>query len=164
MTGYHQNVDATHKCLDDHGWLDTGDMGYVANGNLYITGRKKDMIIINGRNIWPQDLEWYAEQGVAGLRTRDTAAFALAAPDGREEVVILVHCRTNDLTLHGLLKKQVRSVIFTRCGVDCRVETIPNRSLPFTTSGKLQRGKAKELWLAGDYKFEPKIADKSLVS
>jgi len=164
MTGYHQNVDATHKCLDDHGWLDTGDMGYVANGNLYITGRKKDMIIINGRNIWPQDLEWYAEQGVVGLRTRDTAAFALAAPDGREEVVILVHCRTNDLTLHGLLKKQVRSVIFTRCGVDCRVETIPNRSLPFTTSGKLQRGKAKELWLAGDYKFESKIADKSLVS
>jgi fatty-acyl-CoA synthase len=151
MSGYHQNEKATDECMDGDGWLDTGDMGYVVEGTLYITGRRKDMIIISGRNIWPQDLEWHAEQQVEALRSRDTAAFGALGPDDKEEAVILVQCRMVEEVAREQLKKETRAAILKNTGVDCRVELIPQRSLPFTTSGKLRRAKAKRSWLAGDY-------------
>ena len=75
MTRYHNQPEATRKCLTDDGWLNTGDMGYLVGERLYITGRLKDMIIIKGRNIWPQDLEWHVEREVSDLKGRDCAAF-----------------------------------------------------------------------------------------
>ena len=151
MNGYHENVEATDECMDGNGWLDTGDMGYVTDGTLYVTGRRKDMIILNGRNIWPQDLEWHAEKNVETLRSRDTAAFSINNADDEEQAVILVHCRNKDKTAQEQLQKDVRASIFTNTGVDCRVELIPQRSLPFTTSGKLRRAEARKLWLKGDF-------------
>ena len=62
MTGYYMDPVGTRNVLDDEGWLDTGDMGYMLNGSLYIVGRAKDLIILNGRNHWPQDIEWTVEQ------------------------------------------------------------------------------------------------------
>jgi fatty-acyl-CoA synthase len=62
MAGYFRDEEATDACLDEDGWLDTGDMGYLSDGYLYIVGRAKDMIIINGKNHWPQDIEWAVEQ------------------------------------------------------------------------------------------------------
>ncbi len=67
--------------LSADGWLDTGDLGYLIDGEIVITGRGKDLIILNGRNIWPQDLEWTAEAEVDGLRSGDVAAFSV--PGGR---------------------------------------------------------------------------------
>ena len=93
MTGYYNDPEATTACMGDDGWLDTGDMGYRIGDALYITGRRKDMMIVNGRNIWPQDLEWHAEANVPALRARDTAAFSMENEDGREVPVMLVHCR-----------------------------------------------------------------------
>ena len=61
MVGYFRDQEATDACMVD-GWLDTGDMGYLSDGYLYIVGRAKDMIIINGKNHWPQDIEWAVEQ------------------------------------------------------------------------------------------------------
>jgi fatty-acyl-CoA synthase len=61
MVGYFRDEQATAACMAD-GWLDTGDMGYMSGGYLYIVGRAKDMIIINGKNHWPQDIEWAVEQ------------------------------------------------------------------------------------------------------
>src|SRR3546814_6997943 len=61
MIGYFRDPEATEACLKD-GWLDTGDMGYMADGYIYIVGRAKDMIIVNGKNHWPQDIEWAIEQ------------------------------------------------------------------------------------------------------
>ena len=151
MQGYHANDTATKACMDDDGWLDTGDMGYVTDGVLYITGRRKDMMIINGRNIWPQDLEWHAEQSNSVLRSRDTAAFTIENEDGTEQPVLLAQCRSNEESFREQLKKDVRAAIFQTTGVDCQIELIPQRSLPFTTSGKLRRVEAKKLWLEGAY-------------
>ncbi len=151
MSGYRNDQQATKDCMSDDGWLDTGDMGYVVGNTLYITGRRKDMIIVNGRNIWPQDLEWHAEKNIDTLRSRDTAAFAFNGDDDKEGAMILVQCRNTDESFRAQLQKDVRAVIFKNTGVDCRVELIPQRSLPFTTSGKLRRLEAKKLWLKGDY-------------
>ena len=125
-------------------------MGYTIGGELVITGRAKDMIIINGRNFWPQDMEWHAEQSVEMLRTRDTAAFAVETADGKEEAVLLVQTRTTDPERQAELIKEVYTAVKTNTGVDARVVLVPQRSLPYTTSGKLSRAKAKKGFLNGE--------------
>ena len=82
MHSYFRNREATEDCLVD-GWLDTGDMGYMADGYLFIVGRAKDMIIINGKNHWPQDIEWAVEQ-LPGFNHGDIAAFAVETETGEE--------------------------------------------------------------------------------
>ena len=151
MTRYHNQPEATQKCISDDGWLNTGDMGYLVGERLYITGRHKDMIIIKGRNIWPQDLEWHVEREVADLKGRDTAAFAHRTADGDEIAVILVQCRKNDSASREALRKEAVSAISRNAGITCQVVLIPQRSLPYTTSGKLIRSKAKQNWLDGIY-------------
>lgn len=151
MAGYFKDRAATANIFDMKGWMDTGDMGYVSEHMLYITGRQKDLIIINGKNIWPQDLEWHAEGGVEELRPRDTAAFTMERDDGKEKAVILVQCRSKDEATREALKKKVHSVIMKGTAVDCEVVLIPQRCLPYTTSGKLSRAKAKQSYINGDY-------------
>lgn len=151
MTCYDLNPDATGEVLTRDGWLNTGDMGYLVDGTLVITGRMKDLIIINGRNIWPQDLEWHAEENVEALKSRSTAAFSVEDEKGREIPVILVQCRTTDPDLQNAIKQDVRAAIFRNAGIDAKVILIPNGSLPFTTSGKLSRSKAKKDYLKGLY-------------
>jgi len=150
MSGYFHDAEATQESLLADGWLDTGDMGYTLNGELIITGRAKDMIIINGRNFWPQDMEWHAEQSVDMLRARDTAAFAVQTADGKEEAVLLVQTRTLDPEKQAELIKQVAVAVKTNTGVDAKVVLVPQRSLPYTTSGKLSRAKAKKAYLSGE--------------
>ncbi|MDT8280024.1 MAG: fatty acyl-AMP ligase, partial [Erythrobacter sp.] len=94
MHSYFRNEEATADCLVD-GWLDTGDMGYTANGYLFIVGRAKDMIIINGKNHWPQDIEWAVEQ-LPGFNHGDIAAFSIEMENGEEAPAVLVHCRVAD--------------------------------------------------------------------
>ena len=81
--------------LLENGWLDTGDLGYLVDGQLVITGRSKDLIIVGGRNIWPQDLEWAVEH-LDGVRAGDVAAFAVNRDDDSERVVAVVQCRAAD--------------------------------------------------------------------
>ncbi|MBX6323975.1 MAG: fatty acyl-AMP ligase, partial [Rhodospirillaceae bacterium] len=95
MRGYFLEPEATARAIDGEGWLDTGDLGYMVDGAVTITGRAKDLIIVNGRNIWPQDLEWALEERL-GLRRGDAAAFSVESPDGAERVVVLIECRTCD--------------------------------------------------------------------
>ena len=94
MVGYFRDDAATDACLVD-GWLDTGDMGYLSDGYVYIVGRAKDMIIVNGRNHWPQDIEWAVEQ-LPGFKAGDIAAFAITTPGGEETPAVLVQCRSSD--------------------------------------------------------------------
>ena len=61
MPGYYHDPEATREVLSADGWLDTGDLGYTLTGDIVVTGRAKDLIIVNGRNIWPQDIEWTIE-------------------------------------------------------------------------------------------------------
>ena len=61
MPGYFSEPEASREVLSDDGWLDTGDLGYLLDGEIVVTGRAKDLIIVNGRNVWPQDIEWAIE-------------------------------------------------------------------------------------------------------
>ncbi len=148
MDGYFRDEEATTSCLVD-GWLDTGDMGYLSGGYVYIVGRAKDMIIINGKNHWPQDIEWAVEQ-LAGFKAGDIAAFAITTPGGEETPAVLVQCRTSDDAERARLRDAIREKIRSVIGMNCVVELVPPRTLPRTSSGKLSRAKARNLYLSGE--------------
>ncbi|MFQ3666798.1 MAG: fatty acyl-AMP ligase [Sphingomonadaceae bacterium] len=148
MEGYFRNEEATRACLAD-GWLDTGDMGYLIDGHLFIVGRAKDMIILNGRNHWPQDIEWAIEQ-LEGFKSGDIAAFAITLPTGEEAPAVLVQCRASDPQERLRLKEAIRQKVRQLTGMSCIVELVPPRTLPRTTSGKLSRSKARALYLSGE--------------
>ena len=154
MHSYFRDVEATEACLvpseDGNGaWLDTGDMGYMADGYLFVVGRAKDMIIINGRNHWPQDIEWAVEQ-LPGFNHGDIAAFAVETENGEEAPAVLVHCRVSDPEERRKLRDQIADKVRAVTGVNCVVELVPPRTLPRTSSGKLSRAKAKRLYLSGE--------------
>ena len=149
MTGYFRDEESTRACLSDDGWLDTGDMGYLSGGYVFIVGRAKDMIIINGRNHWPQDIEWAVEQ-LPGFKSGDIAAFAITGPLGEETPAVLVHCRVSDPGERGRLRDDIKERVRAITGISPVVELIPPRSLPRTSSGKLSRTKARNLYLSGE--------------
>jgi fatty-acyl-CoA synthase len=148
MHSYFRDPEATAECLVD-GWLDTGDMGYTTDGYLFIVGRAKDMIIINGKNHWPQDIEWAVEQ-LPGFNHGDIAAFAIETETGEELPAVLVHCRVSDPVERRRLHDEIRDKVRSITGMNCLVELVPPRTLPRTSSGKLSRAKAKKLYLAGE--------------
>ncbi|MEE3154850.1 MAG: fatty acyl-AMP ligase, partial [Pseudomonadota bacterium] len=148
MHSYFRNEEATTDCLVD-GWLDTGDMGYMADGYLFIVGRAKDMIIINGKNLWPQDIEWAVEQ-LPGFNHGDIAAFSIDTEAGEEAPAVLVHCRVSDPVERIKLRDQIADKVRGVTGMSCVVELVPPRTLPRTSSGKLSRAKAKKQYLAGE--------------
>jgi fatty-acyl-CoA synthase len=153
MVGYFRDQAATDACMAPDSlnrvWLDTGDMGYLSDGYLYIVGRAKDMIIINGKNHWPQDIEWAVEQ-LPGFKQGDIAAFAITTPGGEEAPAVLVHCRTSDNEERSRLRDQIRERVRAITGMNCVVELVPPRTLPRTSSGKLSRSKARNLYLTGE--------------
>ena len=148
MHSYYRDPDSTAACLKD-GWLDTGDMGYLSGGYIFIVGRAKDMIIINGRNHWPQDIEWAVEQ-LPGFKSGDIAAFAITGPSGEETPAVLVHCRVSDPQERGRLRDDIKERVRAITGITPVVELVPPRSLPRTSSGKLSRTKARNLYLSGE--------------
>ncbi len=148
MHSYFRDEEATNACMKE-GWLNTGDMGYMSNGYLYIIGRAKDMIIINGKNHWPQDIEWAVEQ-LGGFKQGDIAAFSVTTQSGEETPAVLVHCRTNDDSERLKLRDSIREKVRSITGMQCVVELVPPKSLPRTSSGKLSRAKARKLYLSGE--------------
>ena len=148
MHSYFRNEEATNDCLVD-GWLDTGDMGYMADNYLFIVGRAKDMIIINGKNLWPQDIEWAVEQ-LPGFNHGDIAAFSIDTEGGEEAPAVLVHCRVSDPEERIKLRDQIADKVRGVTGMSCVVELVPPRTLPRTSSGKLSRAKAKKQYLSGE--------------
>jgi fatty-acyl-CoA synthase len=142
MSGYFDLPEETSHALCEDGWLNTGDIGYLVNGALTITGRKKDLIIIHGRNIWPQDLEHVAETQ-SEVRSGDAVAFS--APDGEDEelCVLVVQCRETDANKRNNLVRRLTALVRMEMSLDCYVELVPIHSLPRTSSGKLSRAKAR---------------------
>ncbi|MDT8450034.1 MAG: fatty acyl-AMP ligase [Wenzhouxiangellaceae bacterium] len=138
MSGYENNPDATRSALTADGWLNTGDIGYRAGDSLFITGRAKDLLIINGRNIWPQDLEYLAEQQPE-VRAEDASAFAIPAEDGTEVAVLVVQCREQDPFRQARLVERLKQQIQSEFGIACLIELVPLHTLPRTSSGKLSR-------------------------
>ena len=150
MAGYFDAAEETERVLSPDGWLDTGDLGYLADGRLVVTGRSKDLIIVNGRNLWPQDLEWTIEAELAAARSGDTAVFSVDDGTG-EEVVALVQCRASEPQVRQDLAQEVGNLLRSRHGIAVKVVLVPPRSLPQTSSGKLSRSRARTMYLAGDF-------------
>ena len=138
MSGYFGDPAATAEILSADGWLNTGDIGYLIKGTLVITGREKDMIIINGRNIWPQDLEFFAEQQPE-VRPGDASAISVQAENGSENAVLVVQYRETDEGKRNELSRRIARIIREELGIDCTIELVPAHTLPRTSSGKLSR-------------------------
>ncbi len=150
MSAYFANPEESARVLSADGWLDTGDLGFKIEGEIVITGRAKDLIILNGRNIWPQDLEWTADHEIDGLRSGDVCAFAIPA-EPEDQIVVLVQARGGDADTRAALVENVTTLLRTRHGVDAKVKLVGAHALPQTSSGKLSRSKAKTAYLAGNY-------------
>ncbi len=132
-------------------YLRTGDLGFMHGGELFIAGRRKDLIIVNGRNLYPQDLERSAEQVNPSVRNGGVIAVSIER-GGREVIALLVECvgrRTPDLIAQ--LVDQIRERVASEHEVDVH-DVVPLRAgtLPRTSSGKPQRGAARRLYLQGE--------------
>jgi len=148
MREYFNDPETTRAVLSPEGWLDTGDMGYIKDGDIYIVGRAKDMIIVNGKNHWPQDIEWAAEQ-LEGVKTGDVAAISIPGDNAEEVPMILAQCRTSDAAQRAKLIEDLRRQVQQATGVTCLIELVSPRALPRTSSGKLSRTKARIQYLSG---------------
>jgi fatty-acyl-CoA synthase len=140
MSGYVGDTAATREVLSPDGWLDTGDLGYRVDGHIVIVGRKKDLLIINGRNIRPQQLEYFAEQQP---ETTGAAAFSVPGPDGHETAVMVVQCHESQAARQAALIERLEARIREELGINCLIELVPPHTLPRTSSGKLSRSGAR---------------------
>jgi len=155
--GYFNDPEASRALLTDDGWLDTGDLGYFLKGEIVVTGRAKDLIIINGRNVWPQDIEW-AVEAKRVVKGGDSAAFSIETPNG-ERVVIAVLARVGSEEARVALARDVAGAVREAIAVDCDVVLVPpTMGLPMTSSGKLARARTKANYLAGLYASPSKPA------
>jgi fatty-acyl-CoA synthase len=147
MKGYYKDPQATAQSLRD-GWLHTGDKGYLSNGELYICGRIKDMIIVGGRNYYPTDMEWSAGE-VAGVRRGNVVAFGTGRFGEQEKVVIAAELKESDAD-RQLIESEIRSRVLDQVGVRVdEVVLLDPGAIPKTTSGKLQRARTRELFEQG---------------
>jgi fatty-acyl-CoA synthase len=145
MSGYFNAPEETSAALSVDGWLNTGDTGYSVDGKLIITGRKKDTIIINGRNIWPQDLEYLAEQQPE-VNIGDALAFSVPGPE-EEICVLVIQCRDSDLDRRTDLVNRLTRLVRLELGIETYIELVPSHTLPRTSSGKLSRSKARQQFI-----------------
>jgi fatty-acyl-CoA synthase len=154
--GYFQNPEASLQLLQG-GWLHTGDLGFVHNGDLYVSGRQKDLVIINGRNYPPQAIEWIVEE-IAGIRKGSVVAFSVNGDSTEKLVIIAETTMTNNDQLALAIGNQVRSAL----GLSVhKVVLVGRGSIPKTSSGKLQRRQTKALFEEGQLAFQGSIAESS---
>ncbi len=148
--GYFRNEQATTEALDADGWMDSGDLGYLAAGELYVTGRLKDCIIIGGRNIIPQDVEM-ASWDVDGVRKGCVAAFGSVDPEtGTEKLVVVAETRVADSAQRQHLRAAVTEIVASRVGVPPGdVALVQPGVVPKTSSGKIQRSAIRHSYEAG---------------
>lgn len=142
MSGYLDDPEATDRVILENGWLDTGDLGYLYCDNLYLTGRRKDIIIVNGRNIRAQDLEEIAE-GMDEIRMGESSAFDIEL-DNEQQIVLVVECRLTEGTARQTLIKQLQRKVYEGFGINCYVDLVKPHTLPRTSSGKLSRVAARK--------------------
>ena len=147
--GYYRNPEATAAAFDD-GWLRTGDLAYLADGELVVCGRQKDVIIVGGRNVFPEDVE-RAAASVEGVRAGNVIAFASERKRGRESIVVVAETKAAETrSLHDSVVNRVRDAV----GVPpVDVVLVRPGTLPKTSSGKLQRSLCRDRY--HDDELEP---------
>ena len=149
-------ADATRSLFHDD-WLDTGDLGYIADADLYVTGRVKDVIIRAGRNLHPAELE-EAVGNLAGVRKGCVAVFACPDPDGgAERLVVMAEARATDDEATAALRSEIVSTTVDLLGVaPDDVVLAPPRSVPKTSSGKIRRAASREIYEEGRIGARPR--------
>ncbi len=147
LTGYFHRPDLTEKAMHD-GWYLTGDMGYLKNGEVYITGRKKDIIIVGGKNVYPQDLELLASE-VTGVHPGRVVAFGVMDDRaGTEEIVVVAETDLADEEAQQQVADEVRAHLTRNTDVTVRVvQLVALGWLIKTSSGKVARTANKEKYL-----------------
>ncbi len=148
--GYYRNADATAAIALPGGWLDSGDLAYRADGEIYVCGRRKDLIIKAGRNLVPEEVEDVAAD-VDGIRRGCVAAFGVARAElGTEALVIVAETRVGDPTLRGPLADRVAARVAEMVGVPPdQIVLVEPGAVPKTSSGKLRRSATRDLFLSG---------------
>jgi acyl-CoA synthetase (AMP-forming)/AMP-acid ligase II len=139
---FHARLDGENRT-----YLRTGDLGFMRDDELFVTGRIKDLIIVSGRNIYPQDVEASVVRADPSLRR----AVAFSVPgDGTERLIVVAESASTQISTdcHTKLADAVRSSVTSEFGVGPDVHICPRRTIPTTTSGKVRRQEAKRLFLA----------------
>ncbi len=145
-TGYYKREDANAELFDGE-WLRTGDLAYLVDGQMAMCGRIKDLIIVGGRNVYPQDIE-RAVGSVEGVRAGNVIAFGQAGRNGKEQVVVVAETRADE-DLDGL-RTRINERSVKAIGVPCReVVLVRPSTLPKTSSGKLQRALCQRQYREG---------------
>ena len=156
MPGYFGEPEATREVLSDDGWLDTGDLGYALEGEIVVTGRAKDLIIVNGRNVWPQDIEWAIESRRV-VKNGDFGGLLRRYAARRDASSWRCWRGSRARRARQALARDVAGAVREAMAVDCDVVLVPPAvGLPTTSSGKLSRARTKANYLAGLY--APKTA------
>lgn len=146
MNHYVDALGLSDNVQDTDGFFRTGDVGYLNCGEVFVTGRAKDMLALNGRNIWYADVEHVAE-AESPLGPGDTVAFAIER-SGQELLVLLVQRRIAEGLARETFRSRLKEVVFNALGVIAEIHFVPARSIPVTTSGKLVRHLAREHFLS----------------
>lgn len=148
-SGYYRNPEATAKLFRD-GWLDSGDYAYMAEGEVFITGRVKDLIKRGGRNLYPYDLE-QAIGNLPGIRKGCVAVFASDDPaTGTERLVIMAETRERDKSVHAELRRTLNQTAIDVIGMPADdVVLVPPHSVLKTSSGKIRRIACKQAYESG---------------
>ena len=150
-SGYYRNPTATREIVGEGGWINSGDFAYLADGEIYITGRAKDLIIKGGRNLYPHEIEELAGH-VDGVRAGCVVAFG--APDersGTEKLVVAAELRGRPAASDKKrIEADIARVVNQAMGVPPdQIELLAPQSIPKTSSGKLRRGETRRLFLTG---------------
>ncbi len=152
--GYFHHEEQSRRVFGADGWLRTGDLGTVLEGQLLVTGRLKDLIVVDGRNHYPQDVEATVQDTHPALRRDRLAAFGVAGGSGERVVVVAEHTRTTSLAELDVpaLVRAVRAAVSARHGLRLAdVVLVAPGTVPRTSSGKVSRALTRERYLAGVY-------------
>jgi 1-acyl-sn-glycerol-3-phosphate acyltransferase len=147
--GYFRNEEKTRELFHD-GWVKSGDRAYIAAGDIYITGRVKDIIIRAGRNTYPQEIE-EALSAIPGIRKGGVAAFGSPDPEnGTERLIVMAETKeTNPEARAALIAKAHEAVTAIAGSAADDIVLVPPRGVPKTSSGKVRRSSARELYETG---------------
>ncbi len=150
--GYFGDPEATALAIDAEGWVDTGDLGVLHEGSLYITGRSKEIIFINGQNYYPYDLENIAQRA-PGLDLNKVVAAGVAKPGAQGEELVVFVLHRGSLEEFLPTAAAVGRLINEHTGLEV-AQVIPVKRIPKTTSGKVQRHLLEQAHVAGEFDAE----------
>ena len=150
FAGYYNDPEATAESLRE-GWLSTGDLGFLHRGELYVTGRLKDLLIVRGTNLMPHEIEWLAESVTGGGGALRTGAFSVARGGAGEEPVVVVEVADRDPEKLAGLAREIKSRIGRNLSLPVADLVFVRRGkIPKTTSGKVQRRALRDQYLHGE--------------